>query len=47
MTDRERSQDVEEEQADSADFGTLTQNPEGGGDTTPGENDPPIISSGG
>ena len=49
MTDRERSQDaIEEEQASSPEFGTLSQDPEGGGDTDPtSENDPPIISSGG
>lgn len=49
MTDRERSQDVsEEEEAGSTDFGSPTQDPEGGGDNGPTtENDPPIISSGG
>ena len=48
MTDRERQQQDDEEEAGSPEFGSLSQDPEGGGDNAPtSENDPPIISSGG
>lgn len=49
MTDRERSQDPidEEEPVSGTEFGSLSQDPEGGGDGPTTENDPPIISSGG
>lgn len=47
MTDRERDQDSIEEEASSQEFGSLSQDPEGGDNGPTTENDPPIISSGG
>lgn len=51
MSDRERSQEFNEEeeaQLSSPDSASSVQDLEsGGGDSTSGESDPPIISSGG